>query len=175
MSLSQCTKSTRRVRRLSNRRCAVVSSTVFISFLFSGRVPITADFIAMNRSEELWVWFCGLRCFLSSRLLHIYRLYFICTKRFRCYSSTFCVEDGPFLPHPHSLLHEAMIFVFLHSNVFAIFSASLFSTFLRFCSFIMHYRILISLRIRLVILFYRPKCIHSTCSLWFLSRSTSVR
>lgn len=49
------------------------------------------------RSEELWVWFCGLRCFLSSRLPHIYRLYFICTKRFGCYFSTFYVEDCPFL------------------------------------------------------------------------------
>lgn len=66
-------------------------------------------------------------------------------------------------------------FCFLTFKCVPFFSASLFSTFLRFCSFIMHYRILISLRIRLVILFYRPECIHSTCSLWFLSQSDSVR
>lgn len=112
--------------------CCCVFHCLFHFISFVGRVPITADFIWMNRSEELWVWICGLRCFLSSRLLHIYRLYFICTKRIG-YFSTFCVKDCPFLSFPICYFIEPW-FLFSHIRIYHFFCFFVFYLFaLLFC------------------------------------------
>lgn len=116
------------VRRLSNSLrlqclCGRGAAFSFPSFSLSlcdgcdSFVSVWADFIGMN----VWAWvrFCGLRCFLSSRSLHIYRLYFIYTKR----SSFFlvCVIRRRY----YTLLHSILCSCWL-AFVFCIFFISTF-------------------------------------------------
>lgn len=138
------------VRRLSNSLrlqclCGRGAAFSFPSFSLSlcdgcdSFVSVWADFIGMN----VWAWvrFCGLRCFLSSRSLHIYRLYFIYTKRSSFFFSV-CYKTALLYSPSFNIMLLLTCVCILHFFHFDILYGDVS---LLLGSFIMHYRILICL------------------------------